>query len=104
MNADHLNIVFDLDRTDPASPLSPALAKLLYDLREQLPMFVVYDRPSDFPEHVVARLWTTFPERPIRLIAKAEKVEAIRVFLDGCGLVHLDRQPGDHPSILETWL
>jgi hypothetical protein len=104
VGANPINLVEDLDLGHPEA-LIPALIKFLYDLREKLPMFVVYDRPSDFPEHVVARMWTTLPEaKPIHFVMRASNIERVRDVLEACGLVHLDRSPEDDPRILETWL
>ena len=104
MTEPRIDLIDDLDRGTGAA-LIPALIKFLYDLREQLPMFVVYDHPSDHPDHFIARLWTGLPEpKPIYFSVRASTIEPIRVVMDACGLVHLDRSPSDAPTILETWI
>ena len=100
----HLNLVADVGAGAATEPLLGPLIAFLYDMREQVPIFVVYDHPTDFPDHVVARLWITKPERPIHLVLRASAVEPLRDFLDACGLVHLSRSPDDDPTILETWI
>lgn len=105
MTETRLNLVADLDALAGTDPLIPALIKFLYDLRESLPMFVVYDHPTDQPEHFVARMWRTLPEPlPLYFMVRSEKLDTIRSFLDAAGLVHLSRNPDDDPAILETWL
>lgn len=99
-----ITLVEDLDAgRSPA--LIPPLIRFLYDLREQLPMFIVFDHPTDFPDHFVARMWTTLPEpRSLHFVVRASTLEQVRDLMEACGLVHLDRSPEDHPHILETWL
>src|SRR5579864_6488168 len=93
-----VSIVADLD-------LIPPLIRLLYDLRAELPMFTVYDRPEDFPDHIVARLWTSLPEpRPTTFLLRASTIGPVRDFLAALGLTHLSRSPEDNPAVLETWL
>ena len=104
MSEKRLDLVADLD-AGAATALILSTIKFLYDLRERLPMFVVYDHPADHPEHYVARLWLSLPENtPTYLLARTKDLAVLRQFLEACGLVHLDRQPGDVPVVLETWL
>lgn len=77
----------------------------LHDARaryaEQLPIFVVYDHPSDFPEHVVLQLWLY--DKPTNRTWTFASIEGARAAVPG-GLFRLPAQPGDDPKILETWL
>jgi len=67
-----------------------------------LPIFVVYDRPSDFPDHYVVR---EFRGPTVALSALTfDDLESARAHLAEHGLVRLDRHPSDDPKILETWL
>jgi hypothetical protein len=71
-----------------------------------LAMWVIYDRPLDYPHCAVARLWHATADG--RAVAKrdtiiAPNVEAVRRELPP-GLFRLDRQPSDDPCIVETWL
>ena len=68
----------------------------------ELPIWVVYERPSDFPNCYVARLW--IGETPTDELIAATDVDDIRNALAERGLVKLDRHPQDDPRILETWL
>jgi hypothetical protein len=81
------------------------LPSLLYEHRDRLPMFVVYDHPSDHPDHYVARLWVTLPEAaPTNVLLKHPDLDVIRDELERLGLAHLARQAADDPKILETWI
>lgn len=76
-------------------------------LLDCLPMWTVYDRPEDFPELIVARLWRTLPEpAPTNTLftVPAGHAHIVRDILAEAGFVKLDRQPGDDPVILETWI
>ena len=68
----------------------------------ELPMWVVYERPKDFPNCYVARLW--IGEMPTEELMVSTNVDDIRRALQGRGLVKLMRDPEDGPQILETWL
>lgn len=100
-----LNLVADLDHLVADDPLIPATIQFLYDLRHRLPTFVVYDHPTDHPDRYVARLWGSLPEATaLHFMVVTEDLAVMRAFLDALGLVHLHRQPGDDPVILETWI
>jgi hypothetical protein len=83
----------------------PQIASTLYALREALPMFTVYDHPTDHPDFYVARLHLTIPEpAPTTLAILHRDLGALRRELASYGLVALERDPSDDPCILETWL
>lgn len=72
--------------------------------QERLPMFVIYDHPSDFPETFVARLHFTFPDhRPTPLIMTHKTLTGLRAMMPP-ECVMVGRSPGDDPKIVETWL
>ena len=69
-------------------------------------MWVVYDHPSDYPEHYVARqhvVGTGGDEATDRVLA-SPTLESLRVALAEIGLVCLTRSDEDDPVIVETWL
>jgi hypothetical protein len=101
-NPETLNVVADVEA--PGEALTPALLKFAYDLRDNLPQFVVYDHPKDFPDHYVARMWLALPLQPVRFVLRAATLDALRDFLATLGLVHLSRSPEDDASILEVWM
>jgi hypothetical protein len=73
---------------------------------EVLPMWVVYDHPSDYPEQYVARqhvVGVAGDTSTDRLMA-AESLDNIRAALANLGLVCLTRNPQDDPVIVEVWL
>ncbi|MBO0715837.1 MAG: hypothetical protein J2P55_00680 [Rhizobiales bacterium] len=76
------------------------------DTRAVLPMWIVYDRPTDFPDHYVARCHhvTGRGTRPTTLVIKAETLDALREALRNMGLTRIGRDPSDEPQIVETWL
>lgn len=71
-----------------------------------LPLWVVYDHPKDFPDQYVARQHVVgiAGQQPTdRTMAHAD-IESIRTALRNLGLVRLNRHPTDDPVILEVWL
>lgn len=73
---------------------------------EDLPMWVVYDHPTDFPEHYVARqhIVGLAGQQPTGRVILADTVESIRVALYNIGLACIERNATDDPHIVETWL
>lgn len=73
-----------------------------------LTMFTVYDRPSDFPEHVVVRAcWIVPGELDPRVATIAclyDTVEDVQGAMAWSGLYWLPRMVGDDPRILGTWM
>lgn len=67
-------------------------------------MYVIYDRPLDYPDHVVVRRWTVgttpLPGVGVKL---HESIEAARGSLPH-GLTCLGREPHDDPFIVESWV
>jgi hypothetical protein len=76
---------------------------------EELPMWVVYDHPIDFPNSYVARLhqWDeqakAYVASPTEMMVAAD-VDLIRRELFSLGFHKLDRHPDDLPVIMETWV
>lgn len=77
-----------------------SLASARVDHPDKLPIFVVYDRPSDFPDHWVVRLWLT--DAPTTRAWTFESLEQAREALPH-GLLRVHRMDGDDPKIAETW-
>jgi hypothetical protein len=68
----------------------------------ELPVWVVYDHPKDFPAHYVARLWEGL--NPTQSFVQSDKLEIVRAVLGvEMRLTCLPRHPNDDPSIIETW-
>lgn len=71
---------------------------------KHLSIWTVYDKPRDHPDKYVARRWLTTPQPvPTSDIFLADTLDSLRQQLPP-GLIQMQRQPGDDPSILETWL
>ena len=66
-------------------------------------MWVIYDRPRDYPDCVVSRVW--YGEVFTDEIMTAQSVEEIRskVQADGASVM-LPRMLGDQPHIVECWV
>jgi uncharacterized protein YbaR (Trm112 family) len=69
-------------------------------------LYVIYDRPLDFPDGYVIRRHrrengTTVPTGEVYT---AESIDDIRHEMARCGLIRLPRHPDDDPVILEVWL
>lgn len=69
-------------------------------------MWVVYDHPSDFPGHYVARqhIIGIAGQQPTGRAMCSLTLEPIRAALSNLGLVCLARSEQDDPVIVETWL
>lgn len=67
-----------------------------------LPIWVVYDHPKDYPNGYVARCF--IGEEPTGSFIACEKLELLQQQMTEFGLVKLMPMPGDDPCILETWL
>ena len=67
------------------------------------PMWVVYERPADFPSGYVVRLWWGMtPEPDAHRFARL--MQARQFIVDAGGCVRFARQLGDEPQVLESWL
>lgn len=74
--------------------------------RGALAMWTVYEKPKDYPIGWIARMFevTGAGPRPTRYVIKSAELEPIRMKLARAGLFRLNREPGDEPQIVETWL
>ena len=75
---------------------------------ELLSLWTIYDHPTDYPGHFVARRFVVGHEldKPFATdeIMAAERIEDLReVFLE-MGLVKIEREMVDEAQIVETWL
>jgi hypothetical protein len=66
-------------------------------------LWVIYDRPSDFPTEVVARRFDLKTEQPTQDLLRAPTLVALRAQQPADATV-LPRQKGDDPVIVESWL
>jgi hypothetical protein len=69
--------------------------------RLQMPMIVVYERPTDYPNSYIARLFDL--AQPTEVYMQADTLAEIRAGLP-LHMVMIERQPQDDPHILEIWV
>ncbi len=67
----------------------------------KLPMWVVYDHPTDYPDGFIARLWLN--DQPQQITVKGKTLTEVRQGLPP-ELIPMARSPGDDPCIVEVWL
>lgn len=73
---------------------------------DPLPMWTVYDHPSDYPNNYVARqvlIWKDGSQTSPQFMIGPD-LKMIREQLMMMGLTCIGRQPGDDPVIVEVWL
>lgn len=66
-----------------------------------VPVWVIYQRPKDYPRKFVARLWDL--DEPTATVLVADTLEEVRGLLPA-GLFRLARLELDDPVIVETWM
>ena len=76
-------------------------------------VMAIYDRPRDFPGHVVMRKWTLAggmltPEQNVTLFAvqgpnPRSAISAARAQCKRLGLTFLPRRQSDDPVMVESW-
>lgn len=84
--------------------LNLALTELLEPV---ITIWVIYDHPTDFPDHFVVRQWhvlggITTPAADLNCW-QAFTLEEARRFIPA-GLTNIGRLPEDDPAILEAWI
>lgn len=71
---------------------------------DRLPMWVVYDNPSDYPGKTLARLWYSLPVAEATQVIFIGPLQVIRAALSSHNYSNIARQPGDDPAIVEVWV
>lgn len=71
--------------------------------RADLLLWTIFRSPLDHPGKFVARPYSVRGAGPLAVHLLAEDLAGIRALVPP-GLVQLDRDPGDDPVIVETWL
>ena len=73
--------------------------------RERLPMWVVYNHPSDYPEDYVARIYYSLPAPAATfMVIRSKSLASLQDFLLSRGAIKFARDPNDDPAILEVWI
>lgn len=100
----------------PALPKLPAMSVAFFggfDMRNYTPpdktmlsLWVIYDRPTDFPQSFVARLWQLQNGQmvPRDQVQTHPKLEVLRNEFRKQGLTCIPRFTSDDPKIIEVWL
>lgn len=65
-----------------------------------LEIWVIYDKPKDFPDHFVARKWLN--DTPTQEVRQSDSLEALRRMLPE-GLYRQPRDKHDDLTIVESW-
>ena len=70
-------------------------------------MFVIYERPRDYPDKFVVRVWVIGAVKgepvPTQYFMLADTLEAARKFIP-YGLVCINRSESDELQIIESWI
>lgn len=74
--------------------------------RSTLSMWTVFDHPTDYPRHFVARRSAITAGQVVITdeVMAFENLETLRANLEMRGLTKLMRHPDDDPKIMEVWL
>ncbi len=67
-----------------------------------MPMIVIYDHPTDYPNHYVARVWDI--DKPTGMMIAANTLEEIRESIPRKHMKCIGRRPEDDPHIVEVWI
>lgn len=69
-------------------------------------VWVIYDKPADFPNCFVARRWTVMGTQldPTTDLIICPQLEIIRTHMRSFGFRRFDRLPADDACVVETWL
>lgn len=68
-----------------------------------IPAFVIYNRPTDFPLNVVVRIWDLW-KGPSTMAVLVNSIEEARKFIPGWAIVRIpNRNDPIEPQIVETW-
>jgi hypothetical protein len=71
-----------------------------------LRLYVIYERPRDYPDHFVCRLWinSLAIDPPCAICSTLEEVRRKLRHQVPAGLINLGRFPEDDPTIVEVWV
>jgi hypothetical protein len=93
------------DEITQPEPGTHAFAQFLWDNRERLPMWTLYQYPDDKFGVYIARLSFTLPiYQPTAFTLESNEVEPVRFRLAAMGFTPMQRHPNDEPQIMETWI
>lgn len=89
----------------PFEPTTPAEAAAIHHtMRQRLPAWTITERPLDYPDGYIARLFLALPEPTVTDVAlTAATLDDLRELLPP-GLCPIPRDPSDDHVIVESWL
>ncbi len=67
----------------------------------KFPIFVIYDRPKDFPDKIVLRIWDV--DKPTNVVMLFDDLGDARAVLPA-HFVRIPRSVADDPIIVETYI
>jgi len=70
-------------------------------MKKKLELWTIYKHPLDYPNEFVARKFIL--DKPTSEIKTSDTIETLRLLLP-MGLTRIERNPGDDPVIVETWI
>ena len=69
------------------------------------PLITIYEKPLDFPNAFVARVWDGVGPKATNTIIMRFSLEECREDIQAAGfLVQFPRAEGDEPHVVETWM
>lgn len=73
---------------------------------ELLPMWVIYDHPSDCPDAFIARKWmiAVGVVQATTETMTEQDIETLRKYFEAGGWTNIARHPTDSPVIVESWI
>lgn len=76
----------------------------MIEIDGKLGMWTIYEKPADYPAMFVARLFIM--DQPTGFVLVGPSLHNVREFIHRAspGLTRLPPSPGDHPTVIETWL
>ena len=72
-----------------------------------VPVWAVYDHPTDYPDHFIARMHVARQDgtsSPTMNALRTERLETIQNIMRRAGLTRLPRGEDDDAKIVETWI
>lgn len=71
----------------------------------KFPMVVVYNRPADFPDKIIARIWEGSINKPTNMYCEYDSIDECRKDAYSAGFnTKIDRNPMDEICIVETYI
>ncbi len=69
------------------------------------PMVTIYEKPLDFPDAFVARVWDGKGAKPTNVLIRRSTIQDIREDIRAAGFMTVFRRAeDDDPHIVETWM